>query len=295
MPLSCALTFDFDAMSVWLGSYKARNPSMISRGEFGAIAVPRILDLLKKHAMPATFCIPGHTALAYPDLVKRIRDEGHEIAHHGWVHENPADFDEAGERSNIDKGLEALHRAAGVRPKGYRSPSWDFSERTIQILLDYGFSYDSSLMGADFTPYYARVDDRFDDKTPYHFGPNVDLVELPVTWVLDDFPHFEFVDKDTYGLSAPSKVEEIWTDEFDYAHRHVPDGLFSITMHPQVIGRGHRMMMLDRLIETFKSRDGVTFSTMGGYADRWRAANPLAQWVKSGAPQAQSACGRDTL
>src|SRR5688572_9986593 len=108
MTLSCALTFDFDAMSVWLGSYHSRNPSMISRGEFCAIAVPRILDLLKTHGIQATFCIPGHTALAYPDLVRRIDGEGHEIAHHGWVHENPADFDEAGERNNIERGLEAL-------------------------------------------------------------------------------------------------------------------------------------------------------------------------------------------
>jgi peptidoglycan-N-acetylglucosamine deacetylase len=293
MTLSCALTFDFDAMSVWLGYYKSRNPSMISRGEFGAVAVPRILDLLRKHTIPATFFVPGHTALAYPDLVKRIDAEGHEIAHHGWVHENPADFDEAGERANIERGLDALLKSAGVTPKGYRSPSWDFSERTIKILLDYGFSYDSSLMGSDFTPYYARADDRHDTTSPYHFGPNVDLVELPVTWLLDDFPHFEFVDKDTYGLSPASRVEEIWTQEFDYARLVVPGGLFSLTMHPQVIGRGYRMMMLDRLIETFKRHSDVGFTTMGGYASAWRAANPVAQWVKSGAPQAQFACGRE--
>ncbi len=96
MSLNCALTFDFDATSVWLGSYKSLNPSMVSRGEFCAVAVPRILDLLKKNDLPATFCVPGHTALAYPDIVRRIHDEGHEIAHHGWVHENPAEFDEAG-------------------------------------------------------------------------------------------------------------------------------------------------------------------------------------------------------
>jgi peptidoglycan/xylan/chitin deacetylase (PgdA/CDA1 family) len=295
MTLSCALTFDFDAMSVWLGSYKSRNPSMVSRGEFGAIAVPRILDLLRKHEIPATFCIPGHTALAYPDIVRRIRDEGHEIAHHGWVHENPADFDDAGERANLDKGLEALQKVAGVTPKGYRSPSWDFSDRTIQILLDYGFVYDSSLMGGDFTPYYVRIDDSYDDISAYRFGPNVDLVELPVTWLLDDFPHFEFVGGDTAGLAAPSKVQEIWTDEFDYAYQNVPHGLFNLTMHPQVIGRGHRLMMLERLIQTFKGRDGVTFTTMLAYASKWRAANPLNKWITSDAPQAQSACGRDSL
>jgi len=295
MTLHCGLTFDFDAMSVWLGSYKSRNPSMISRGEFGAIAVPRILDLLKKHDLQATFCVPGHTALAYPDIVRRIDAEGHEIAHHGWVHENPADFSEAEERANLDRGLDALQRAAGVRPRGYRSPSWDFSTRTIGLLLEYGFTYDSSLMGADFTPYYARRDDTFDSLSPYHFGPNVDIVELPVTWLMDDFPHFEFVDNDTFGLSAPSKVQEIWQAEFDYAYENVPGGLYSITMHPQVIGRGHRLMMLERLILSFKQREDLRFTRMIDYADAWRSANPLAQWEKSGAPQATTGCGRDTL
>lgn len=112
-------------MSVWPGSLASRNPSTISRGEFGAVAVPRLLCLLERHAIPATFCIPDHTALAYPDLVRRIAAEGHEITHHGWVHENPADFDEAGERANLERGLEVLHKMAGIRPTGYRSPAWD--------------------------------------------------------------------------------------------------------------------------------------------------------------------------
>ena len=291
MTLACALTFDFDTMSVWIGSFKTRNPSMISRGEFGAVAMPRILDLLKRHGIAATFFVPGHTALAYPDLVRRIAGEGHEIGHHGWVHENPAEFDDAGERANIEKGLEALHRVAGVRPAGYRSPSWDFSERTVDILLDYGFRYDSSLMGADFTPYYARSGDRFDRVSPYVFGRNVDLVELPVTWLLDDFPHFEHTDTNG-GLSPASKVEEIWREEFDYARVHVPEGLYSITMHPQVIGRGSRLMMLERLIG-YMTQSGGRFGTMGSFAEQWRSANPLTVWDKSGAPQARRACGRE--
>jgi peptidoglycan/xylan/chitin deacetylase (PgdA/CDA1 family) len=283
---ACALTFDFDAMSVWLGSYKSRNPSVISRGEFGAVAVPRILDILKRHGVPGSFCVPGHTALAYPALVKRIHDEGHEIAHHGWVHENPADFDEAGERANLEQGLKALKEVAGVTPKGYRSPAWDFSENTVKILQDYGFLYDSSLMGSDFIPYYARIGDKYDDKSPYVFGPNIDLVELPVTWILDDFPHFEFAG-DTQGLAAPSKVEEIWRAEFDYGRKNAPGGLYNLTMHPQVIGRGHRLMMLERLIEHFKSQPGVAFMTLADYAAQWRAANPLEVWRRSGAIHAQ--------
>jgi peptidoglycan/xylan/chitin deacetylase (PgdA/CDA1 family) len=276
MGISCALTFDFDAMSLWIGSYKTLNPATVSRGEFGAVAVPRILELLKRHDIPATFYIPGHTALAYPDLTRRIAAEGHEIGHHGWVHENPAEFDEAGERLNLDRGLEALHEVAGIVPLGYRSPAWSFSDNTARLLLEYGFVYDSSLMGSDFTPYYIRVGDRYDDKSPYVFGQSVEIVELPVSWVLDDFPHFEFDGRSVPGLSAPSKVEAIWQDEFDYAHRNVPGGLFSLTMHPQVIGRGHRLMMLDRLIDRFKGAPEVRFVRMIDYAARWREAYLLA-------------------
>lgn len=280
--LTCCITFDFDAMSVWLGSYKSRNPSMISRGEFGAVAVPRILNLLERLGIPGTFCIPGHTARAYPDLVKHIRDGGHEIVHHGWVHENPADYEIEEEKGNLDKGLEALHSAAGVRPTGYRSPSWNFSVNTIDILLEYGFSYDSSMMGDDFSPYYLRSGDQAPLDGPYVFGTNIDLVELPVTWGLDDFPHFEFVSKGTQGLSAPSKVEEVWQGDFEFARTNIQGGIFNLTTHPQVIGRGHRLQMLERLIRSWLEKDGVRFDTLGNYTEKWRAANPLSTWLHSG-------------
>ena len=142
--LSVSLTFDFDAMSVWIGSHNSNNPAQISRGEFGAVAVPRILDLLERHKIATTFFIPGHTALAYPGLVRDIRDRGHEIGHHGWVHENPAHFDLDGEREVFRRGLEALQEVAGIVPPGYRSPSVDFSPNTIDILLENGIAYDSS-------------------------------------------------------------------------------------------------------------------------------------------------------
>ena len=272
MRLSCAITFDFDAMSVWIGSMRSNNPSMISRGEFGASAVPRILDLLKRHRMRTTWCVPGHTALAYPDLVRRIRDEGHEIAHHGWVHENPAALDEAGERRVLERGFEALDRAAGVRPRGYRSPAWDLSPRSIGLLLEYGFEWDSSLMGSDFLPYWVRSGDRWSTDEPYVFGEKTRLVELPVTWGLDDFPPFEFILGSNTGLSSPSKVEEAWRGDFDWAYANCPGGLYNLTLHPQVIGRGHRMLMLERLMRHFEDHDGVVFEPLGEYAKRWAAA-----------------------
>lgn len=288
--LTCCITFDFDAMSVWLGSYKSRNPSAISRGEFGAVAVPRILDLLARLGIPASFCIPGHTALAYPDLVKRVRDGGHEIVHHGFLHQNPADFDEVGERADLEKGFDALDKAAGVRPRGYRSPAWDFSAATTTILREYGFLYDSSLMGDDFSAYYMREGDRAPLDGAYVFGANIDVVELPVSWGLDDFPHFEY-DIDGSGLAAPSAVEEIWRGDFDFALAHVPGGIYNLTLHPQVIGRGHRLVMLERLIGYFQGHDGVAFDTMGGYAEAWRAANPLDVWRESGSVHAAPAVG----
>lgn len=272
---SVCLTFDFDAMSAWIGSAKTRNPSAISRGEFCAVAIDRILKLLRRYDLPATFYIPGHTALAFPDHVKAIRDAGHEIGHHGWIHENPADFDVKGERDILDRGLDALHKAAGVRPTGYRSPAWDVSTRTIALLREYGFLYDSSFMGNDVLPYYLREGDIADTEGPYVFGQPVELVEIPVAWHLDDFPNFEFLPGFTTALNPPSAVEEIWFGDFQWGYENVEGGVLDLTMHPQVIGRGNRMLMLERLINRIRDHDGVAFERMETVASRWKARNPL--------------------
>ncbi len=253
---------------------------MISRGEFGVIGVERILRLLDREGIPGTFFVPGHTADTYPGAVRDIVAAGHEIGHHGYLHENPVALESAErERVVLERGLEALERVAGVRPVGYRSPAWDNSPHTIELLLDYGFRYESSLMAKDFEPYWCRVGDVVQPDGPYLFGQEVDLVELPVSWLLDDFPHFEYVrvaDRVSPGLAAASKVEEIWRDEFAYMHRELPSGVFTLTMHPQVIGRGHRMMMLERLIATFQTYEGVRFTTLAQAANDFRAAHPRA-------------------
>ena len=274
MPTTVCLTFDFDAISLWIGPMGATSPSMISRGEFGVVGVARILRLLARHDIRATFFVTGHTADTYPDSLRAIVAAGHEIGHHGYLHENPVALEsKEAERAVLERGLLALDRSVGVRPRGYRSPAWDNSSHTIELLLEYGFRYESSLMGDDFTPYWCRVGDAIDRDGPYRFGPSVDLVELPVSWILDDFPHFEYVSRPNRvspGLSAPSKVEEIWRGEFDYCHRDMPDGVYTLTMHPQVIGRGHRMLLLERMIDYFKAHDGVMFSTLGEAAEKFR-------------------------
>jgi peptidoglycan-N-acetylglucosamine deacetylase len=275
--LSCCLTFDVDGMSAWIGSLKTRNPSMISRGEFTITGTRRVLALLARHDVRGTFCVPGHTVCAYPDLIREIVDQGHEVGHHGWVHENPADFDLAGERQILERGLEAFARV-GAQPTGYRSPAWDFSENTVTLLEEFGFVYDSSCMGDDFNPYYLRKGDVVATDAPYRFGTLTGIVELPVSWGLDDYPAFETIPGINPGYSAPSAVEEIWYGDFAYAHEHCPGGIFTLTMHPEFIGRGHRIAMLDRLIARFRNLDGVRFTTLGDYAGKWRQANPVEAW-----------------
>jgi peptidoglycan/xylan/chitin deacetylase (PgdA/CDA1 family) len=266
--LTVCLTFDFDAISVWL---QTGSPSAISRGEFGAVAVPRILAWLEHRSIAATFFVPGHTVLTYPDVVRSIRDAGHELAHHGWVHENPARSDAATERRALEKGLEAFDTITGLRPTGWRSPAWDMSERSVDLLLEYGFRYDSSMMGTDFLPYWVRRGDVIDPDGPYRFGEATDLVEIPVYWGLDDFPVFEFVAA-RGGLAAPSAVREIWQGDFDFAYRDCPGGVYTLTMHPQVIGRGHRLLMLEKLVDYMAQHADVCFSTVHDAAEAWRAS-----------------------
>jgi peptidoglycan/xylan/chitin deacetylase (PgdA/CDA1 family) len=284
--LSVCLSFDFDAMSVWIGSLQSNSPAQISRGEFGAFAIPRLLDLLRRRSARATFFVPGHTALAYPELVKRIADEGHEIGHHGWVHENPALLDRDAEREVMERGFEALDRAAGVRPVGYRSPGADFSANTIDILLEYGIRYDTSCSATDFTPYYLRKGDRWSTTEPYVFGETTDLVEIPFSWGLDDFPHFEFTPGWSSEQSPASAVREIWQAEFDWAYANVPGGVYDLCMHPQVIGRAHRLTMLEGLVEHMQAHEGVAFEPLGQYAERWRSENPVREWLASSPIQA---------
>ncbi len=287
MNLSVCLSFDFDAMSVWIAG--TENPATISRGEFGAVAIPRILRLLERHGARATFFIPGHTALAYPFLVREIVAAGHEVGHHGWVHENPATLDPEQEREVLQRGFDALDRVAGVRPEGYRSPGSNLSVDTLPLLDELGIRYDSSCQGGDHHPYYLRRGDRASKTEPYVFGAPCELLELPFSWSLDDFPHFEFEPGWSTDQAAPSRVYEIWHAEFEYAHAHAAGGFLGICMHPQVIGRGHRIAMLDRLLTAMTDRGGVTFEPLGDYARRWRAANPLAEWVASDALHARAA------
>ena len=270
------LTFDFDAISGWLNPDRAISPGPISRGEFGAITAPRILEMLDHYGIYSTWFVPGHTAETYPRLIRNVFERGHEIGHHGYCHESPINLSLVEERRILEKGIDAVRGVTGERPMGYRSPSWDMSPNTIDLLLENGFTYDSSLMGNDFSPYWCRKGDQYSFDQPYHFGEPVDIVELPVTWGLDDFPAFEFVSLPNQvlpGLRAPSQVYEIWAGDFDYMTANVPGGVYTLTMHPEVIGRGHRLLLLEKLIDHMVQTPGVRFERVINFVQIWKEQN----------------------
>jgi peptidoglycan/xylan/chitin deacetylase (PgdA/CDA1 family) len=270
-PIVC-LSFDFDQMSsrIFRGDI---TPTPLSRGEYGArVGMPRVLDLLDREEIPATFFVPGHSADTFPALVERAVRSGHELGHHGWLHEVPATLTEEQERSVLERGIASLQRISDLTPAGYRSPSWDLSPHSIRLLREFGFRYDSSLMADDFSLYWCREGDVAHTDRAFEFGRETDLVEMPISWLLDDFPLFEYDQRTRTGMAPASRVEEIWRDEFDFMADRVPGGVYTLTMHPQVIGRGHRMLMLERLIRHMRGR-GAVFRRMGDVAEEWRARN----------------------
>ena len=238
---------------------------MLQRGEYGArVAVPRLLQMLDERELPATFFTPGHTIESFPAQAEAILAAGHELAHHSWAHVDPSLQTADAERADMERAIEAIERLGGARPAGYRSPSADLSPNTLALLEEHDFVYDSSLMTDDYRPFRPRIGDEVSQQAPLRPGREARLWELPMSFELDDWPHFQFAFGPPYrvGLSAPSKVLEIWAGEFDYMHRQVDGGILTVTMHPQVIGRGHRIAMLEAFIDHCQAAGDVRFARM---------------------------------
>jgi peptidoglycan/xylan/chitin deacetylase (PgdA/CDA1 family) len=257
------LTFDFDTMSGFIARGMT-TPTPLSRGEFGARASRRILAFLKARGIRATWFVPGFTIESFPKECEAVLAGGHEIAHHSWAHVPPAAMTREEEEADLVRANEAIVRLTGRKARGYRSPAWDLSASTIDLLLAHGFLYDSSLMGADYAPYWARRGDVAELGQPYRFGEATALVEMPISWSLDDYPHFEFVrtrEAVLASLQPARAVMESWHDEFRYMRREVDWGVLTYTMHPYVIGRGYRMLALEGLVDKLAA-DGAVFLTM---------------------------------
>lgn len=252
---AACLTFDMDAEAPILTTDMSAISRMtpMSHQSYGPlVGVPRILELLKRHDIKATFFVPGYSAHRYPDVVRAIADAGHEIGHHSYFHENTIGMDEKTEAAMIDLGLRALRDVAGVRPDGYRAPMWELNYHTPKLLAERGFRYDSSLMDSDY-PYVLA-------------GAGAGLVEVPVSWGLDDWEQYAYLPGLTGSglIESPAKALEMWTLELDAMYRI--GAVFVLCAHPFLSGRPSRAQALERLIERMKSLDGLWITTVGEVA-----------------------------
>lgn len=270
------LTFDFDGPSLWIQRGQT-TPAPISRGEFGAVAVPRILKLLERRGLPSTFFVPGHTVDTYPDVCRMIVDAGCEIGLHGYTHEYNPRLSDTEEREVMARSFEIVDRLWGRPPRGYRAPSGDVTPRTLELLIEYGVTYDSSLMGHDHRPYFVRSGDRYPDDGPVEFGVETELVELPFSWTLDDYVHLEFV---TFkrslmpGLQRPEDMFANFAADVRWMVREVRSGVCTVTFHPQAIGRGGRLLAMEAWLDEIAEL-GVSFARMDTVADAFLAGQPL--------------------
>jgi peptidoglycan/xylan/chitin deacetylase (PgdA/CDA1 family) len=267
--LAVNISVDFDAQCAFNGHMPVLSPGILSRGEFDVeVGTPRLLALFDRFGIPTTWCTPGHTLVTFPGSIEAILGRGHEVAAHGAYHEFLPSLEEGEERRLMELQLAQHEKVVGRRPRGYRSPAWDFSPHTLGLLEEYGFEWDSSLMGRDFEPYRPRPvvahRERAND-----FGPPSSLLELPVSWHMDDFPALDHVPGMLAGLMSTDGVLSRWRDTFDYAYEEVPGGVVILTVHGLVSGRAHAIKLLQRYIEHVSRHDDVWFATLSDIYDRW--------------------------
>ncbi len=253
------LTFDLDAETVWIDidPENADRPIVLSLGHYGPkVAIPRILEMLKKHDVQATFFIPGKVGEDYAPTVETIIQAGHELAAHSYKHTSPEVLSKAEEVDDINR-TRAILEGFGVEINGYRIPSWGASPRSISLLEKLGFKYSSNMM---------------DDVRPYRHN-GMKLIELPVQWMLDDWIHFGFGPGEwEKTIATPSHTREVFEAEFEGIHRW--GGVFVPTIHPQISGRPSRLHMLDEFISFVKSHEGVWIATCGEIAEHLNTVLP---------------------
>lgn len=245
------LTFDVDAESVMLAAdpLHERRASLMSHQRYGPeVGVPRLLGLLERLGLRATFFVPGATADRHPAALAAILEAGHDVAHHGYLHESLVGVDESTERKYLELGLDALQRVGGVQPIGYRAPWWEATDRTRSLLAEYGFRYDSSFFDAD-GPYWVDTAG----------GP---LLEVPVSWALDDWERYAFWPEVTGDgrIDRPSAVADAWFEEI----QGLTDigGIAVLTMHPFLSGRPARAAALERLVERVRTETGASLASL---------------------------------
>lgn len=251
---AAVLTFDVDGESSVLfdAPDAADRLSVMSHQAYGPlVGVPRILEILERHEVHATFFVPGFTADRYPGIVPAIAAGGHEIAHHGYLHESVTSLTPEQEERVLLRGIESLERAGAPRPVGWRGPMWEVGHHTPALLAEHGFAYDSSLMDAD-TPYLLRTGAEPSSPT---------IVEIPIHWGVDDGGQYAWLPGiwEGEGIASPRKMLEMWTLEFDAMVQ--AGGCFVPTIHPCFSGRPSRAAAIDDLVSRIRATEGVWVAT----------------------------------
>lgn len=274
--IQCGFCVDIDAVAAWLGTFGgADSPHDISRGLFaGEVGIPRLLNFFDRFNIKATWFSPGHSIETFPKQMEDIVKRGHEIGLHGYSHENPLAMTRQQEEDVLDKCIDLIKKVSGRKPAGHAAPWWELSEATPELLLARGIKYDHSMMHRDFECYYLRVGDTW---TPIDYsqpakswmkplmrGKESALIEIPVSWYLDDLPPMMFIKKapNSHGFMNPHDIEELWRDQFDWIYRNYEEAVFTITIHPDVSGRPQVLAMLERLTAHIADHAGTKFMTL---------------------------------
>lgn len=289
--ITCGLGIDIDAVAAWLGTFGgADSPHDISRGMFaGEVGVPRLVELARRFDLPVTWFAPGHSIETFPKQMELIVAAGHEIGLHGYSHENPLAMSPQQEADVLDRCIELIAGLTGRKPRGHAAPWWELSEKTPQLLLERGIAYDHSMMHRDFECHRLRVGDRW---TPIDYsqpasswmkplvrGRETRLIEIPVSWYLDDLPPMMFIKKapNSHGFMNPRDIEELWREQFDWVYRELDQAVFTLCLHPDVAGRPQVLLMLERLLAHMLRHPGVEFRTLEAIADEYDRMHPYVE------------------
>jgi peptidoglycan/xylan/chitin deacetylase (PgdA/CDA1 family) len=282
---------DVDAVAGWIGTYGGEDsPCDVSRGVFaGEVGTPRLLRLFKRWGIRTTWFVPGHSIETFPDQMRAVVDDGHEMGLHGYSHENPLMMTAEQEEAVLDRSIALIEALSGKAPRGYVAPWWEFSGKTTELLLKKGLLYDHSLMHNDFHPYYARTGESWTKidyarpaatwMKPMNRGSETALVEIPPSWYLDDLPPMMFVKAapNSHGYVNPRDLEIMWRDQFDWVYREYEYAVVTFTIHPDVSGRPNVLAMHERLFAHIAQQPGVRFVTFEEIA-----ADFVARYPRSG-------------
>jgi peptidoglycan-N-acetylglucosamine deacetylase len=268
---SCVmLAFDLDgptgdAMldeSIW------RNPAYFTLGAYGPWrALGYLLDLLDRHRVPTTFFVPAWVIEHWPAQCRAIIERGHEVGYHGYRHEAFWQLDREQQRAVMARSRALFHEHLGVAPVGFRTPSGDWGPDTVEVLLDAGVAYSSSMRGDD-RPYFISSG-----------ASGRSLVEIPARWELDDYATLAYHRNPDFPLgldriASYATTLDNWRREFDGSHR---EGLCMTTiLHPKVCGKPGRLLLLERWLEHMRAQSGVWFATGQQIAQWWRSQHAPA-------------------